>query len=295
MKTWTPADIRQRVAEVPYWHYAFDLGDGIVTVPRHGDARRQFQRLDHIMPPLLHLCGGSLHGLSVLDVGCNQGFWSMEAARAGADAVLGIEGRREHVATARFVADVRKFDNVRFETQDALDGSLARHEPFDVVLCLGLLYHVDRPLELLDQLFRLTRRYLVVDTSVIDVAAPVLQLLFEDPEDPRNAVGDGLVAVPSRSAVERMLWHVGFPQVWSLPQRTNELPPAYLQGRRATWIASRTQNDKPSIVDSSLLVAVPDNDQIRSAPELLNPLSAEPVGRFLYEKLRQFKFRNRQK
>lgn len=287
MKTWTAEAIREQVASFPYWHYAFDLGYGIVTQPGHGDANRQAQRLAHLFPPLLHLSGGSLHGLTVLDAGCNQGFWSIEAAKAGAQSVLGMDGRAEHVAAAHFVAAVLAVPNVSFETLDVFDPALLQHEPFDVVLCLGLLYHVDRPLELLERLFALTRRWLVVDTSVVDVQAAVLHLLFEDPDDPRNAVGDGLVAVPSREAVERMLWHIGCQTVWRLPMRNRDLPAAYVQGRRCAWIAARRSQDAPEVVDASLLLAVPDNHQRRRAPDLLSPLAGEPLSRFVREKLRQ--------
>lgn len=298
MSTWTPEAIRQRVASIPYWHYAFDLGHGIITQPSHGDGRRQEQRLAYLFPPLLHLAGGSLAGLTVLDVGCNQGFWSIEAARAGALAVLGVEGRPEHVATARFVADVLNIANVDFETLNVFDPALAQRGPFDVVLCLGLLYHVDRPLELLERLRSLTRRWLVLDTSVVDLRAAVLHLVFEDPEDPRNVVdegpvGDGLVAVPSREAVERMLWHVGFAAVWRVVPRSRDMPPAYRQGRRGAWVAAADQEFVPQQVNGDLLRAVPDNWQRRQTAELFNPLAAEPLPRFLREHVRQIRIRSR--
>jgi len=287
---WTAEAIRERVAEVSYWHYAFDLGHGIVTPPGHGDVVRQKQRHAYLFPPLLSLTDGSLDGLTVLDLGSNQGFWSIEAARAGASSVLGVEGRAEHVAAARFVADVLDAPNVEFETLNVFSPELAERGPFDVVFCLGLLYHVDRPLELLERLARLTRRWLVVDTSVVDVNAAVLHLIFEDPDDPRNAVGDGLVAVPSRQAVERMLWHVVFEAVWQLPQAGKPLPAAYVQGRRNAWIAARSRDLAPETVDSALLRAVPSNKKRRQQHDLLNPLAAESLGRLVQEKLRQFSY-----
>lgn len=293
MNTWTPDAIRRQVAEIAYWHYAFDLGHGIITQPSHGDARRQEQRRRFLFEPLLHLTGGTLDGLSILDLGCNQGFWSVEAARAGARSVLGVEGRPEHVAAARFVAEALNIPNVTFETLNVFDPALVERGPFDVVLCLGLLYHVDRPLELLERLHALTHRWLVLDTSVVDVNAAVLHLIFEDPEDPRNAVGDGLVAVPSREAVERMLWHAGFEAVWRILQLSADLPPAYLQGRRSAWIAASRPDLVPDFVDSALLHAVPSNRQRHEAPDLLNPLAAESPLRFLREKLRQASYRKK--
>lgn len=316
---WTPEAIKQQVGSFPYWHYAFDLGHGIVTQPTHGDPCRQAQRLNHIFPPLLHLAGGSLAGLTVLDLGCNQGFWSLEAARAGAVEVLGVDDRPEHVAAARFIASATDIDNVSFQALNVFDPALLTHGQFDVVLCLGLLYHVDRPLELLERLHKLTRRWLVVDTSVVNVSAPILHLIYEDTGDPRNATredgvgmqpqarasaaGCTLVAVPSSQAVERMLWHAGFPLVWRVPQRTADMPAAYRAGRRATWIAagegaapgSSAAFEKPPVsleIGETLLQAVPDQAESDLAPELLNPLAAESLGHFVREKLRQLSYRH---
>ncbi|MGH2699183.1 MAG: DUF1698 domain-containing protein, partial [Actinomycetota bacterium] len=58
----------------------------------------------------MELCGGSLRGKRVLDLGCNAGFWSLEALDRGADFVLGIDGRDMHIEQAEFVFEVKEID-----------------------------------------------------------------------------------------------------------------------------------------------------------------------------------------
>lgn len=77
-----------------------------------------------------------------LDLGCHEGYFSIELARRGCREVLGIDGRREHVEHADLLRRVFELDNLRFERAEigGLDStSLGR---FDVTLMLGLLYHL---------------------------------------------------------------------------------------------------------------------------------------------------------
>src|SRR5450759_3603387 len=97
--------LADRVDAFTQWHYEFDLGDGVVTPIFNRDhVNRHKQRARYFFDPLVnHCCGGSLAGKRVLDVGCNAGYWSLKALEAGADFVLGIDGRKMHVDQANLV------------------------------------------------------------------------------------------------------------------------------------------------------------------------------------------------
>ena len=68
----------------------------------------------YFFDPVVDLCGGSLKGKRVLDLGCNAGFWSLNAAEAGADFVLGVDGRQMHVDQSNFVLEVKGIDKSRY-------------------------------------------------------------------------------------------------------------------------------------------------------------------------------------
>jgi tRNA (mo5U34)-methyltransferase len=101
-----------------------------------------------------------MRGWKVLDVGCNAGFYSFELARRGAD-VLGIDGNTHFVTQARWAAGHLGLNNAcRFEQCQVYD--LARtHEQWDLVLFMGVFYHLRYPLLGLDIVAEKVRRFLV--------------------------------------------------------------------------------------------------------------------------------------
>jgi tRNA (mo5U34)-methyltransferase len=96
----------------------------------------------------------------VLDVGCNAGFYSFELKRRGAARVLGIDPDARYLAQARLAAEVNGLD-VEFRQLPVWQVGKLR-ERFDVVLFLGVLYHLRHPLLALD----LLREHVVGDLLV---------------------------------------------------------------------------------------------------------------------------------
>jgi 2-polyprenyl-3-methyl-5-hydroxy-6-metoxy-1,4-benzoquinol methylase len=137
-------EIQQKIASFPQWHYRFDLKGNLTPIFEEGFANRHAQRKKYFFDPLVRLFGGSLAGKRVLDLGCNAGFWSLCAARAGCDYVLGIDGRQMHVDQANFVFEV---EGINDEKYDFIKGDLFRLDfrdlgRFDIVLCLDVYCEV---------------------------------------------------------------------------------------------------------------------------------------------------------
>jgi SAM-dependent methyltransferase len=82
--------------------------------------------------------------LRIIDLGCLEGLHSIELASRGA-AVLGVEGRQANVAKAEFSRRVLSLDSLEFRQDDVRDVTKERYGEFDVVLCMGILYHLDTP------------------------------------------------------------------------------------------------------------------------------------------------------
>jgi 2-polyprenyl-3-methyl-5-hydroxy-6-metoxy-1,4-benzoquinol methylase len=95
--------LRERIADFPRWHYEFDLGGVRTPIAHRTYVNRHAQRREYFFIPLIRLCGGSPAGKRVLDLGCNAGFWSLAAVEAGAEAVVGIDGRQMHIDQANLV------------------------------------------------------------------------------------------------------------------------------------------------------------------------------------------------
>lgn len=103
----------------------------------------------------------------MLDLACLEGLYGIELARHGAE-VVGIEGREANIEKARFAKDVLALDNLTFVQDDVRNLCAEKYGHFDVVLCLGILYHLDAPdvFHFVEKMAEVCRRLAVIDTHV---------------------------------------------------------------------------------------------------------------------------------
>jgi SAM-dependent methyltransferase len=212
-------EIARRIASFPIWHYDFDLR-GHRTNPAKADWERQ--RFEYFIEPVVQHFGGSLKGKRVLDLGCNAGFFSHKAIEAGCDFVLGIDGRQMHVDQANLVFEVNEVDPRRYEFACAniLDFDYQAVGPFDLVLCVGVLYHVNKPISLIEAVAAANTDMLVIETALSPARGSWLELRHENLAGHLNAVDYELVMLPTAKAVMSMVKLFGYQaKLLSLPTR----------------------------------------------------------------------------
>jgi tRNA (mo5U34)-methyltransferase len=215
-----PTDIPQRIAELGEWFHNIDLA-GHPTAPNHflGDYPAiKWRRFANAIP-------ADLRGRTVLDIGCNGGFYSIEMKRRGADRVVGIDWDERYLNQARYAAEVSDVD-VEFRRLSVYDVGALR-ERFDVVLFMGVLYHLRHPLLALDLLHEHVTRDLLVFQSMLRGSNAVQPLapdypfsetaIFDDPGYPRLQFVEHKYShdqtnwwIPNRAAVEAMLRSAGY-------------------------------------------------------------------------------------
>jgi tRNA (mo5U34)-methyltransferase len=152
--------IRERIGDLGRWFHNMKLG-GVDTAPDHflGDYPRfKWERFAHAIPP-------DLTGRTVLDIGCNAGFYSIEMKRRGADRVVGIDTNEGYLAQARFAAEISGVDIELRQLSVFEVGRL--EERFDVVLFMGVLYHLRHPLLALDLIHEHVARDVLVFQSML--------------------------------------------------------------------------------------------------------------------------------
>lgn len=150
------SDLLDRIRELGPWFHNLHFPDGIQTCPEHrlGDfPNSQWQQLAPHLP-------ADLHGQSVLDIGCNAGFYSIELARRGAT-VTAIDADEHYLAQARWaVEELGLKDRIQLEHRQLY--SLAHTgRRWDLVLFLGVMYHLRYPLLGLDIVSRCVGKTLV--------------------------------------------------------------------------------------------------------------------------------------
>ena len=237
----TRQQLLDKIGSFEYWHYPFDLGDGVSVGPTEKyNATEKPQLRDFIWPAVLRLCGGSLKGMRVLDVGCNAGFWSLQAHRSGASYVMGVDVRPAHIEQAELVRDALGISPRKLEYREINIFDVAPEVvgEYDLVLLLRVLQHVRDPLGALARIRRVSRLFLVADVKLVPVKEPVLYVIDEDPKRPLLGA-ETLALRPSWPALKLILNRTGFADV-KLVRAKGPIEYSYFSGRRRV-LTARTQ------------------------------------------------------
>lgn len=231
----------QQQVDAIRWYHSIDLGEGIVTP----GADETSVRLARLRLP------DSLAGQSVLDVGAWDGFFSFEAERRGAARVVASDYFSWHGVGWGTGNGKAGFELARRALQsrvqdvdiDVMDLSPDNPGTFDLVLFLGVLYHLRHPLLALEKIASVTRNLLILETVVdlVGIRRPAMAFYpgRELNGDPTNWWG------PNIPAVVAMLQAVGFESVDvvtsvpSAPYRAARAVAHHLRGRNTMREAYR--------------------------------------------------------
>ena len=170
-------ELRTSVAALGPWFHNLHLPDGVQTAPEHplGDfPTNKWRKIAAHVPE-------DLTGWSVLDIGCNAGFYSFELARRGAR-VTAIDCDEDYLAQARWAARVFELeDRITFRRQQVYDLARERAQ-YDLVWFMGVFYHLRYPLLGLDVVSRLTARLMMFQTMTL----PGEEVVAVPPDLPLN-------------------------------------------------------------------------------------------------------------
>ena len=212
--------LEQRIQALAPWFHNLELR-GIWTAPEHflGDYPQvKFERFREALPM-------DFSGKTVLDIGCNAGFYSLEMKRRGAARVLGIDSDARYLEQARLAAEVSELE-VEFRQMSVWEiGRLG--ERFDLVIFMGVFYHLRHPLLALDLIHEHVAKDLFLfqsmqrgsrERSLVAEDYPFQEVdLFEAPSFPqmyfierRYCDDETNWWIPNRSGMEAMLRSAGF-------------------------------------------------------------------------------------
>lgn len=212
--------IEWQVQSLGEWFQNFEIGD-VKTAPNHplgNYPKVKWDRFSWAIPQ-------DLKGKCVLEIGCNAGFYAFEMKKRGADRVLGIDTDPHYLRQADLMRSLLKLD-VEFRRLSVYQVK-ELHERFDLVLFLGVLYHLRYPLLALDLLRRHTTRDLFVVQSMLRGGSRVEPIeqnysfweteIFSRPEFPKLHFVEGRYAadptnwwIPNRACLEAMIRAAGF-------------------------------------------------------------------------------------
>lgn len=216
----TVSEIERKVLELGPWFHNLNL-QGVQTAPNHflGDyPATKWQKFHEALP-------ADLTGLTVLDIGCNGGFYSIEMKRRGARRVLGIDHDETYLAQACFAAGVLGID-IEFRQMSVYDVPKLQ-ERFDLVLFMGVFYHLRYPLLALDLLRQhVTKNWFVFQSMLrgsrtrlaVEQDYPFWErAIFDQPGFPKMHFVENSYSqdptnwwIPNRACAESVLRSAGF-------------------------------------------------------------------------------------
>jgi tRNA (mo5U34)-methyltransferase len=214
------AELQQRIDELGPWFHNLRL-NGHQTAPHHflGDYPAvKFASFRAVTPE-------DLRGMTVLDIGCNAGFYSMEMKRRGADRVIGIDTDERYLKQARFAAELT---GVHVEFRQLAVWDIAKlGERFDLVIFMGVLYHLRHPLLALDLIHEHVAKDLLLFQSMQRGSREIAEVAgdydfnspapFDEPGYPKMHFIEHRYShdqtnwwIPNRACTEAMLRSAGF-------------------------------------------------------------------------------------
>ena len=124
-------------------------------------------RTRRLIQSVTDLRKGDLTGCRLLDLGCAHGLYALNFARSGATTV-GIDGRSAWISTADAARRDHGIDNATFYVDDVRNISVEKYGNFDIILCLGLLYHLEAndAIYLMGQISRMCNDFCIIDTQI---------------------------------------------------------------------------------------------------------------------------------
>ncbi|HVF56288.1 MAG TPA: DUF1698 domain-containing protein [Pyrinomonadaceae bacterium] len=268
-KRMTREEILSELERLQPWFHRIELGEGIYTKTESVMG----EPVDHPSGPwqtIGRCIPEDLRGKSVLDVGCNAGFYAVEAKRRGAARVVGVDGQRQHIRQAVFVRKALGLD-IEYRRMNVYELTRSRVGEFDITLALGLIYHLKHLVLALENLFEVTKELLVIETAIMppertpeSFTHPLGEMemrlhpiaYVENPSEAKEQVFNWFL--PGTEALKALLRNTGFDEVEVIE----------VKNERAVVVCRKTAKTRSSgDVNSRVVAAL----AVEEAPEKCRP------------------------
>ena len=213
------------------WFYSYQLPDGSTVPTYHGIDIQSIHdtRWNMLDACLAERLGEDRSRLSAVDLASHQGWFAVNLAQSGFGRVQGIEARDSHVDDSRLIADVYGLDNLSFRQGDIHGIDTDATGRFDLVMMLGLLYHLENPVGALRTCRALCKDLCLIETQIVPGMTGYVDYgsyqyvrplkgsfgIIDETDDTHGPEASitGICLVPSVEALTWLLHKVGFSRV----------------------------------------------------------------------------------
>lgn len=257
-------ELASELGRSPGWMYPWSLAPGAEAPLLHPELPSVHRtRAEMIEPAVRAVLAAAGPKATALDLACSEGYFGQRLLEWGAQRVVGIDIRAQNVRRAELVRDHFGVDptHLSFQRGDVFELDPETLGDFDVVLLLGLIYHVEDPVGVVRLARRLTRSLCVVESQLTRQDAPIMHgqgvpdVLFPadasfaaelEEDSDRNPVASTagvLSLIPNRAALELMVRVAGF-ESCEIVEAASHHNPQYRVGDRAVALARAQRTDR---------------------------------------------------
>ena len=256
--------LESELGRQPAWMYPWSLAPGVDAPLLHPELPSVHRtRAEMIEPAVRAALADAGPNATALDLACSEGYFGQRLLEWGAQRVVGIDIRAQNVRRAQLVRDHFGIDpnQLAFQQGDVFDLDPEALGRFDVVLMLGLIYHVEDPVGVVRLARRLTRSLCVIESQLTRQAAPIMHgqgvpdVLFSaaasfavelEEDSDRNPLASTpgvLSLIPNRAALELMVRVAGFASS-EIVEAAPHHNPQYRVGDRAVALGRPQSTDR---------------------------------------------------
>jgi FkbM family methyltransferase len=187
-----------------------------------------------------------LGNTTALDAGCGIGHFAQYLLAQGFD-VSAFDGREQNVLEAR-----QRAPHIQFYVQNVENPNLTKLGMFELVVCFGLLYHVENPFLAVRNLYSITRNTLIIETMVAPHSNPAAVMINEIPTEDQAL--NFVALIPSEISLINMLYQAGFQKVYQcveLPKHEEFEETSQYKRRRTILVAAKIPLSSPLLREAS--------------------------------------------
>jgi len=152
----------KKIQELEKWSYYFEFKNGINTRVKEFQKHQVMLRNSTVSETVEQILGEKLQDSTILDLACNAGNFVFDMAYRGAKLVHGVDISSHNIKQAEFLKTYYNIGNVEFFSEDVFDFN--PKIKYDVIINLGLLYHVTKPIELLKKCNEMCKKFMILET-----------------------------------------------------------------------------------------------------------------------------------
>lgn len=223
------ASIRVKIEGMGPWQAPYDFGNSLRTLEMRnapaGASSEQIERFRQLSTQdedfFRHRATRLFHAIeayidpkesTLIDIGCSDGYFSIEAAKRGYKEVVGLDVRKDNIDRARYAAEIIGLDNVQFDVDNIYELSKIKSRKFDIVVCMGLMYHLTHPVLAAQKLFKASNNITFIAGWTAIGEGAKLDLRLDDESfflDSEQAI----VAIPTYEGLRWIIKNVGYKNV----------------------------------------------------------------------------------